>query len=112
MRIVKEMQMKLGEVNIAALHEPARDIKFDLRSRDEKVALSMGQEAIQRFADLNSCSFDKGFHRPTNRVQLGGMLDKVVLPKKGKLSLQDKERENSEGIYSGTVWAFSGGVSH
>jgi len=40
--------------------------------------------------------FDKGFHSPSNRVQLGAMLDKVVLPKKGKLSLKDKESEHSE----------------
>ena len=62
---------------------------------DEQVAVLMTQEAKQRFSDLNSCSYDKGFHSATNRVQLEQILDKVVLPRKGKLSGQDKEREHS-----------------
>ena len=62
---------------------------------DEQVAVVMAEEAKQRFSDLNSCSYDKGFHRPTNREQLEEILDKVVLPRKGKLSLQDKEREHN-----------------
>ena len=60
---------------------------------DEQVAVVMAEEAKQRFSDLNSCSYDKGFHRPTNRERLEEILDSVVLPKKGKLSVQDKERE-------------------
>jgi len=60
---------------------------------DEQVAVVMAEEAKQRFFDLNNCSYDKGFHRPTNRERLEEILDSVVLPKKGKLSVQDKERE-------------------
>ncbi len=63
---------------------------------DDSVAVLIIQEAKQRFAELNSCSFDKGFYTPANRHQLGTLLDKVVLPKKGKLSLKDKEVEHSE----------------
>jgi len=55
----------------------------------------MAQEAKQRFADLSSCSYDKGFHNATNRTALETILDRVVLPKKGKLSQHDKEREHS-----------------
>jgi hypothetical protein len=62
---------------------------------DEQVAVVMAQEAKQRFSDLNSCSYDKGVHSPTNCVQLEQVLDKVVLPRKGKLSVPDKEREHS-----------------
>jgi len=63
------------------------------QATDEQVAVVMAEEAKQRFSDLNSCSYDKGFHRPTNRERLEEILDSVVLPKKGKLSVQDKERE-------------------
>jgi len=66
------------------------------KQTDEMVAVPMVEEAKKRFQELNSCSFDKGFYSPSNRVQLGAMLDKVVLPKKGKLSLKDKEIEHSE----------------
>jgi hypothetical protein len=62
---------------------------------DEQVAVVMAQEAKQRFSDLNRCSYDKGFHSPTNRVQLEQILDKVVLPRKGKRSVADKEREHT-----------------
>jgi transposase, IS5 family len=62
---------------------------------DEQVAVVMAQETKQRFAEFNSCSYDKGFHSPTNRERLEQILDKVVLPRKGKLSVPDKEREHT-----------------
>lgn len=65
------------------------------KETDDYVAVQMAQETKQRFSDFNRCSYDKGFHSPTNRVQLEQVLDKVVLPRKGKLSVQDKEREHS-----------------
>lgn len=65
------------------------------KQTDEQVAVLIAQEAKQRFSDLNSCSFDKGFYSRTNRQQLEQILDIVVLPKKGKLSAEDKEREHS-----------------
>jgi hypothetical protein len=63
---------------------------------DEKVAIPIVAETKERFPELNSCSFDKGFYSPSNRVQMRAILDKVVLPKKGKLSLKDKEIEHCE----------------
>lgn len=66
------------------------------KQTDDAVAVSMVEEAKKKFPDLNSCSFDKGFYTPTNKQELEKILDKVVLPKKGKLSLADKEIEYSE----------------
>jgi len=66
------------------------------KQSDEQVAVAMVTEAKKRFADLSSCSFDKGFYSPANRQELAEVLDRVVLPKKGKLSLKDKEIEHSE----------------
>ncbi len=63
---------------------------------DDKVAVAIVKEAKEGFPELNSCSFDKGFYSPANRKELTGLLDKVVLPKKGKLSEKDKEVEHSE----------------
>jgi transposase, IS5 family len=63
---------------------------------DDKVAVSMIKETKLRFPDLNLCSFDKGFHSPQNQIDLKSELKTVVLPKKGKLSVSDKERESSE----------------
>ncbi len=63
---------------------------------DEQVAVSMIEEAQNKFSRLSNCSFDKGFHSPRNQKNLLKYLDVVVLPKKGKLSKKDKEREYSE----------------
>lgn len=62
---------------------------------DDQVAVPMIAEAKKNFPSLDSCSFDKGFHSPANQRDLREHLDKVILPKKGKLSQNDKKREHS-----------------
>ncbi len=62
---------------------------------DNKVAVFMVQEAKDRFEHLVGCSFDKGFHSPENQRDLTNMLDYVILPKKGRLSVKDKQVEQS-----------------
>jgi len=66
------------------------------RQTDDKVAVPMVQETKDRFPVLVSCSFDKGYYSPENKEKLKGIIDEVILPKKGKLSGQDKEEEHSE----------------
>ncbi len=65
------------------------------KQTDDKIAVSIVQEAQERYSDLKSCSFDKGFYSPGNKEELKKILDRVILPKKGKLSLIDKEEEYS-----------------
>jgi hypothetical protein len=65
---------------------------------DEQLTVSMVKEAQDKFHGLTICSFDKGFHSPTNQVDLRKILDFVVLPKKGKLSVEDKKHQNSEAF--------------
>ena len=62
---------------------------------DDKVAVTMIAEAKERFPRLSLCSFDKGFHSPQNQIDLKKELTTVVLPKKGRLSAADKERESA-----------------
>jgi len=66
------------------------------RQTDDKIAVGMAQGAKQRFANLVSCSFDKGFYSSDNKQKLEGILDYVILPKKGRLSARDKEIQHSE----------------
>lgn len=61
---------------------------------DDKVAVTMVAQAKERFPRLTLCSFDKGFHSPQNQIDLKTELTTVVLPKKGRLSGVDKERES------------------
>ena len=51
-------------------------------------------ETRQRFRTLRAVSMDKGFHSQANQKILKPRLDCVVLPKKGRLSQADKERES------------------
>lgn len=71
------------------------------KQTDDKVTLQMVREAKKRFPGLESCSFDKGFYSSPNRKELQEILDLVILPKKGKLSFQEKEVERSEAFVRG-----------
>jgi hypothetical protein len=63
------------------------------KTTDDKVAVPMVEATKAQFPSFNVCSFDKGFHSPENQQQLKTLIDQVVLPKKGKLSKADQERE-------------------
>jgi len=63
---------------------------------DDQIAVPMIEATQKRFSDFTSCSFDKGFHSPRNQEELAGILDKVILPRKGKLSAINREVEESE----------------
>ena len=63
------------------------------KTTDDRVAVPIVRETKARFPDLSSVSFDKGFHSPQNQTELSDILDRVVLPKKGKLSIADQARE-------------------
>lgn len=60
---------------------------------DDKVAIAMAVETKQKFSMLRAVSMDKGFYTPANLKDLQSRLERVVLPKKGKLSQADKVSE-------------------
>lgn len=68
---------------------------------DDKVAVAMVMETKQKYENLYSCSFDKGFHSPENQKRLRELLDFVILPKKGKLSKSEQLIEYSDEFISG-----------
>nr|WP_245673394.1 ISNCY family transposase [Endozoicomonas ascidiicola] len=63
------------------------------KQTDDQVTVPIAEGAKKRFPALNQVSYDKGFWSPTNLEQLDDILELPVLPKKGKLSAKDKERE-------------------
>ncbi len=71
------------------------------RMTDEAVAVPMVTHTQSYFSTLNQCSFDKGFYTPTVRTQLEELLDLVILPKKGKLSEQERQRQSSDDFVQG-----------
>jgi hypothetical protein len=68
------------------------------KSTDEKVAVSMVEATKKKYPGIKSVSFDRGFYSPDNVTALTEMLERVALPKKGKLSKEEKEKQNSEGF--------------
>jgi IS5 family transposase len=64
-------------------------------STDDKVAVPLIEATRKRYPQLVSCSFDKNFYTLGNKNQLERMLDLVVLPKKGRLSEEEKAAESS-----------------
>ena len=65
---------------------------------DDQVTVSMVAEAKKRFANLNACSFDKGFHSSDNQLALKDQLELVALPRKGKLSQIAQAEQQSDAF--------------
>ena len=64
------------------------------RQTDDQVAIMMVDETQARFPRLRAISMDKGFHSQPNQQALKERLDCPVLPKKGRRSKADHERES------------------
>jgi len=65
-----------------------------IKKTDSTIAVSIVEETKERFSNLHSISYDKGFHSKTNQIELIPLVKKVVLPKKGGSSIADKARES------------------
>ena len=58
----------------------------------------MVKEVQERYPHFKFCSFDKGFHSPSNQEELKSLLEVAALPRKGKLSKASKEIESSKAF--------------
>jgi IS5 family transposase len=65
------------------------------KETDDQVCISITKGAKERFPMINQMSYDKGFHSPANQNDLKDIIDFPVLCRKGKLSKQVREIENS-----------------
>jgi hypothetical protein len=83
------------------IHSQMLDIGFT----DEKIITEVMRNLQRRFNDrIKTVSFDKGFWTPNNLVDLTELFDLVILPKKGKLSEQDKQRQNDKEYKKVRKW--------
>lgn len=62
---------------------------------DSDIAVEIIKQTQKLYPDFKACSFDKGFHSPSNQRDLKEILDDVVLPKKGKCNKAEAQRESS-----------------
>ena len=63
---------------------------------DTESAVPIIEETQALYPDLRVCSFDRGFHSPDNRVRLDAILDLNALPRKGRLCVAEREREEAQ----------------
>ena len=66
------------------------------KGSDVEFAVPMVKNTQAKFSDLRSASSDRGFHSSDTRKDLDERLDCNALPKKGRLSKADQEREQDE----------------
>ena len=64
------------------------------KETDEQVAEPLVADLAERYRTVISVSMDKGFHSPANQQGLAEIIDFPVLPKKGKCSPSELEREH------------------
>jgi IS5 family transposase len=63
--------------------------------QDVDIAVPFAKELLSQYA-IASISFDKGFWSPKNYDQLAGLVDKLIMPKKGKLNKLEQQREQDK----------------
>jgi hypothetical protein len=63
------------------------------KTTDDKIAVALVEETKARVPEVKSASMDKGFHSPANQASLAEIVDLPVVPKKGKCSAAEAERE-------------------
>ena len=63
---------------------------------DVDFAVPIVEITKELFPDFCAASFDRGFQNPANRARFDELLDDSVLPKKGRLSKAEREREQGE----------------
>jgi len=68
------------------------------RQTDDQIAIDLIGATRARYPNLSVCSFDKGFHSPENQIELANLLDRVVLPKKGRCNQRELARQSSEAF--------------
>jgi len=63
---------------------------------DAEVCVDMVKEAKEKFPQVYSCSFDKGFWSKENKTDLEEILNAVAIRKKGRPSAAEREHYNSD----------------
>jgi IS5 family transposase len=64
------------------------------KTTDDRIAIPLVQASCARFPELASLSMDKGFHSPANQKGLAAIIPLAVVPKKGKCTAAERERES------------------
>jgi len=64
------------------------------QEQDADITVDIIKDTQINFPQLQGCSFDKGFYSAMNLTEAKKLIDKVVMPKKGKLNQLEKTQES------------------
>ena len=64
------------------------------QEQDADITVDIIKDTQINFPQLQGCSFDKGFYSAVNLTEARKMINKVVMPKKGKLNQLEKSQES------------------
>ena len=64
--------------------------------QDVDIAKNLVLAVKEKYGDIDSISFDRGFWSPTNEAKIKGLVRKVVMPKKGYKSIERQTIENEK----------------
>lgn len=62
------------------------------------MAVPVVEDAKSSFPNLEVCSFDRGYHSPTNQSELKKLLKRVILPRSGKGTVKSRAHESTEEL--------------
>ena len=94
-------ELGLGVCIVEDQHHFILHHRVMVKESDKMIAVSMARETKEKYENVKSFSFDKGFYSPENKEELSELLETLILPKKGKLSQADKELASSEEFVKG-----------
>ena len=77
--------VELG-VPVAIVEDHILEHRILWEGSDTDAAVPVTEATRERFPELLTCSFDRGFHSPQNQVALGDWLELNAMPAKGRLS--------------------------
>ena len=69
------------------------------QEQDVDVAIPIITKVKAHFDNVYSASFDKGYHSPINQEELSSQVQKLILPKKGKISKSEQDKIEADKEY-------------
>lgn len=63
---------------------------------DSEIVVELIKHTQKLYPNFKACSFDKGFHSPSNQITLKELMDEVIMPKKGKCNKEEAQREGRQ----------------
>ena len=63
------------------------------QEQDADITVDIIKDTQINFPQLQGCSFDKGFYSAVNLTEARRLINKVVMPKKGKLNQLEKSEQ-------------------